>query len=80
MRVLLSAYATRGDVAQVVAPAVRLQVLGAEVRGCPPPDSSEGRQRGMRMYQATGSTDWEPSVVRSAFAAQRSTTATEVSQ
>ncbi|MFF4121084.1 glycosyltransferase [Streptomyces sp. NPDC001714] len=38
MRVLLSTYGTRGDVEPLVALAVRLQALGAEVRMCAPPD------------------------------------------
>ncbi|MFG2226601.1 glycosyltransferase [Streptomyces sp. NPDC048644] len=38
MRVLLSTYGTRGDVEPLVALAVRLRDLGAEVRMCAPPD------------------------------------------
>ncbi|MFG3254892.1 glycosyltransferase [Streptomyces sp. NPDC048172] len=38
MRVLLSAYGTRGDVEPLVALAVRLRGHGAEVRMCAPPD------------------------------------------
>ncbi|WP_346054374.1 glycosyltransferase [Amycolatopsis dongchuanensis] len=38
MRVLLSTYGTRGDVEPLVALAVRLRELGAEVRICTPPD------------------------------------------
>ena len=38
MRVLLSAYGSRGDVEPMVALAVRLRALGAEVRVCAPPD------------------------------------------
>ena len=38
MRVLLSTYGTRGDVDPLVALAVQLQALGAEVRMCTPPD------------------------------------------
>ncbi|MEU1306836.1 glycosyltransferase [Streptomyces shenzhenensis] len=38
MRVLLSTYGTRGDVEPLVALAVRLRELGAEVRMCAPPD------------------------------------------
>ncbi|MFD7120217.1 glycosyltransferase [Streptomyces sp. NPDC059922] len=38
MRVLLSAYGTRGDVEPLVALAVRLRALGVEVRMCAPPD------------------------------------------
>ena len=38
MRVLLSTYGSRGDVEPMVALAVRLQELGAEVRCCAPPD------------------------------------------
>jgi vancomycin aglycone glucosyltransferase len=41
MRVLLSAYGTRGDIEPVVALAVRLRALGAEVRVCAPPDYVE---------------------------------------
>ena len=55
MRVLLSMYGGRGDVGPVVGPPVRLRVLGAEVRGCAPPDwaglpaaSSERRQPATR--------------------------------
>jgi vancomycin aglycone glucosyltransferase len=38
MRVLLSTYGSRGDVEPIVALAVRLRALGAEVRMCAPPD------------------------------------------
>ncbi|CAG6391120.1 glycosyltransferase [Streptomyces cocklensis] len=38
MRVLLSTYGTRGDVEPLVALAVRLRELGAQVRVCAPPD------------------------------------------
>jgi vancomycin aglycone glucosyltransferase len=38
MRVLLSTYGSRGDVEPLVALAVRLRALGAEVRVCTPPD------------------------------------------
>ncbi|HEX9356163.1 MAG TPA: glycosyltransferase [Streptosporangiaceae bacterium] len=38
MRVLLSAYGSRGDVEPTAGLAVRLQALGAEVRMCAPPD------------------------------------------
>ncbi|WP_439381420.1 glycosyltransferase [Amycolatopsis lexingtonensis] len=38
MRVLLSTYGTRGDVEPLVALAVQLRALGAEVRLCTPPD------------------------------------------
>jgi vancomycin aglycone glucosyltransferase len=38
MRVLLSTYGSRGDVEPLVALAVQLQALGAEVRMCAPPD------------------------------------------
>ncbi|MET7334707.1 glycosyltransferase [Nonomuraea sp. NPDC005650] len=38
MRVLLSTYGSRGDVEPMVALAVRLRELGAEVRMCAPPD------------------------------------------
>jgi vancomycin aglycone glucosyltransferase len=38
MRVLLSTYGSRGDVEPMVALAVQLQDLGAEVRMCAPPD------------------------------------------
>jgi vancomycin aglycone glucosyltransferase len=38
MRVLLSTYGTRGDVEPLVALAVQLRALGAEVRMCVPPD------------------------------------------
>lgn len=38
MRVLLSTYGSRGDVEPIVAFAVQLQALGAEVRMCAPPD------------------------------------------
>ena len=38
MRVLLSTYGSRGDVEPMVALAVQLRELGAEVRVCAPPD------------------------------------------
>lgn len=38
MRVLLSAYGSRGDVEPIVALGVQLQALGARVRMCAPPD------------------------------------------
>jgi vancomycin aglycone glucosyltransferase len=38
VRVLLSTYGSRGDVEPIVALAVQLQALGAEVRMCSPPD------------------------------------------
>src|SRR3712207_1333553 len=38
MRVLLSTYGSRGDVEPMVALAVQLRALGAEVRTCAPPD------------------------------------------
>ncbi|MQS36129.1 glycosyltransferase [Streptomyces katsurahamanus] len=38
MRVLLSTYGSRGDIEPLVGLAVRLRVLGAEVRVCAPPD------------------------------------------
>ncbi|MDX6349319.1 MAG: vancomycin aglycone glucosyltransferase, partial [Streptomyces sp.] len=41
MRVLLSAYGSRGDVEPMVGLAVRLRALGAEVRVCAPPDFAE---------------------------------------
>ncbi|QKN67391.1 glycosyltransferase family 1 protein [Streptomyces coelicolor] len=41
MRVLLSTSGSRGDVEPLVALAVRLRALGAEVRMCAPPDSAE---------------------------------------
>jgi vancomycin aglycone glucosyltransferase len=41
MRVLLTTYGGRGDVEPLVALAVRLQSLGAEVRVCAPPDCAE---------------------------------------
>lgn len=41
MRVLLSTYGGRGDVEPLVALAVRLRELGAEVRVCAPPDWAE---------------------------------------
>ncbi|WP_408058097.1 glycosyltransferase [Streptomyces clavifer] len=44
MRALLSAYGSRGDVEPLVALAVRLRALGAEVRVCAPPDE-ESAQR-----------------------------------
>ncbi|WP_314411711.1 glycosyltransferase [Streptomyces kroppenstedtii] len=44
MRVLLSTYGTRGDVEPLVALAVRLQALGAEVRMCAPPDEEFARR------------------------------------
>ncbi|MGW3007724.1 glycosyltransferase [Streptomyces sp. NPDC001219] len=48
MRVLLSTYGSRGDVEPLVGLAVRLRVLGAEVRVCAPPDEEfEGRLAGV---------------------------------
>ncbi|MFE3166000.1 glycosyltransferase [Streptomyces sp. NPDC059224] len=44
MRVLLSTYGTRGDVEPLVALAVRLRELGAEVRMCAPPDEEFARR------------------------------------
>ena len=41
MRVLLSTYGSRGDVEPLVALAVRLRALGAEVRMCAPPDFAD---------------------------------------
>jgi vancomycin aglycone glucosyltransferase len=41
MRVLLSTYDSRGGVEPLVALAVRLRALGAEVRMCAPPDCAE---------------------------------------
>ncbi|GAA1311581.1 glycosyltransferase [Pseudonocardia xinjiangensis] len=41
MRVLLSTYGSRGDVEPLVALALRLRELGAEVRVCAPPDFAE---------------------------------------
>ncbi|WP_445030169.1 hypothetical protein [Streptomyces sp. SAS_270] len=38
MRVLLSAYGSRGDVEPLVGPAMRLREVGAEVPVCVPPD------------------------------------------
>src|SRR5688500_16450458 len=38
VRVLLSTYGSRGDVEPLVALAVQLRALGAEVRVCAPPD------------------------------------------
>jgi len=44
MRVLLSTYGSRGDVEPMVALAVRLRELGAEVRVCAPPDKEWSRR------------------------------------
>lgn len=44
MRVLLSTYGTRGDVEPLVALAVELRALGAEVRMCTPPDEEFARR------------------------------------
>jgi vancomycin aglycone glucosyltransferase len=41
MGVLLSTYGSRGDVEPMVGLAVRSRALGAEVRGCAPPDFAE---------------------------------------
>jgi vancomycin aglycone glucosyltransferase len=38
MRVLLATYGSRGDVEPIVALAVRLRALGADVRVCVPPE------------------------------------------
>ena len=43
MRVLLSTYEARGDVEPLVGLAVRLRALGAEMRGCAPPDCAARR-------------------------------------
>ena len=40
MRVLWSAYGSRGGVEPVVGLAVRPRALGMQVRGCAPPDSA----------------------------------------
>ena len=45
MRVLLSTYGGRGDVEPMVALAVQLRALGAEVRVCAPPDWAERLDR-----------------------------------
>ncbi|MCD9196247.1 glycosyltransferase [Streptomyces albireticuli] len=44
MRALLSTYGSRGDVEPLVALAVRLRELGAEVRVCAPPDEDFARR------------------------------------
>ncbi|QFZ21212.1 glycosyltransferase [Saccharothrix syringae] len=44
MRVLLSTYGSRGDVEPLVALAVRLRALDAEVRVCAPPDEEFGQR------------------------------------
>ncbi|WP_330255380.1 glycosyltransferase [Nocardia sp. NBC_00565] len=44
MRVLLSTYGSRGDVEPLVAIAVQLRALGAEVRVCAPPDEDFARR------------------------------------
>ena len=41
MRVLLSAYGSRGHVEPMAGLAVQLRTLGAEVRVCAPPDCAE---------------------------------------
>jgi vancomycin aglycone glucosyltransferase len=41
MGVLLSTYGSRGDVEPMVGLAVRSRALGADVRGCAPPDFAE---------------------------------------
>ncbi|WP_243709474.1 glycosyltransferase [Micromonospora sp. 15K316] len=41
MRVLLMAYGSRGDVEPLVAVAMQLRELGADVRMCTPPDFAE---------------------------------------
>ena len=41
MRVLLSTYGSRGDIEPVMGLAARSRALGAEVRGCAPPDFAE---------------------------------------
>jgi vancomycin aglycone glucosyltransferase len=41
MRVVLSTYGSRGDVEPMVALAVQLRALGAEVRVCAPPDFAD---------------------------------------
>lgn len=44
MRVLLSTYGSRGDVEPLVALALRLRALGAQVRVCAPPDEDFARR------------------------------------
>jgi vancomycin aglycone glucosyltransferase len=44
MRVLMSAYGSRGDVEPMVGLAVRLRALGVEVRMCAPPDEEFARR------------------------------------
>jgi vancomycin aglycone glucosyltransferase len=41
MRVVLSAYGSRGDVEPMTGLAVTLRTLGVEVRVCAPPDCAE---------------------------------------
>jgi hypothetical protein len=79
VRVLLSTYGLRGD-EPLVGLAVGLRALGAEVRVCALPDSSEGRQREMRTCATRGSTGLEAPVIRSAGAGQPSTAASEISR
>ena len=45
MRVLLSRYASRGEVEQIVGLALPLRALGTDVPVCPPPDFTELRAR-----------------------------------
>jgi vancomycin aglycone glucosyltransferase len=56
MRVMLSTYGSRGDVEPMVALAVQLRVLGAEVRVCAPPDFEDLLARvGVPLVPAGGS-------------------------
>ena len=41
----MSTYGSRGDVEPLVGVAVRLRALGAEVRGCAPPDCAAAAER-----------------------------------
>ncbi|MET8873297.1 glycosyltransferase [Nocardia sp. NPDC004604] len=69
MRVLLSTYGSRGDVEPMVALAMRLRALGAQVRVCAPPDFAERlAEVGVPMVPsgpsmrevASGPKKWEP--------------------
>jgi Glycosyltransferase family 28 N-terminal domain len=54
MRVLMSTYGSRGAVEPLVALAVRLRELAAEVRVCAPPDCAERPAEGCHALGATG--------------------------
>ena len=69
MRVLLSTDGSRGDVEPMVAPAVRLRALGAEVRVCAPPDEEFAEQPALIDDGPTPTTESLPAALMPAPAA-----------